>query len=58
MPAEASNTTAGRPALLISRWKLYDRNHRLDTVKIGRRRFVTRDALVKLIDELNERADS
>ena len=42
--------------LRISRWKLYDliRSGRIDTIRIGRRRFVPVDALIKLIDELRE----
>jgi len=45
-------------ALRISRWKLYEliRNGALDTIKIGRRRFVPADAIAKLIDELREGA--
>lgn len=48
--------TEASAALRISRWKLYDliRNGTLETTKIGRRRFVPRDALAKLIDELRE----
>jgi excisionase family DNA binding protein len=42
--------------LRISRWKLYTliNSGDLDTVRIGRRRFVPADAITKLIDKLRE----
>lgn len=43
-------------ALQISRWQLYQliNQRRLNTVKIGRRRFVVPDDLHALIDKLRE----
>lgn len=48
---EASN------ALRISRWQLYQliNQRRLNTVKIGRRRFIVPDDLHALIDELRQK---
>ncbi len=42
-------------ALRVSRWMLYQliRSRQLTTIKIGRRRFVPRDALEALIERLS-----
>jgi excisionase family DNA binding protein len=52
-------TKEASEALRISRWKLYDliRSRKIDTVKIGRRRFVPVDALASLISQLRREGD-
>ncbi len=69
MSTTRRETPVGAPVLLtvseasavlrISRWKLYDliRSRQIATVKIGRRRFVPQDTLVKLIRERREELD-
>jgi excisionase family DNA binding protein len=46
-------------ALQISRWQLYQliNQRRLNTVKIGRRRFIVPDDLLALVDELRQEGD-
>jgi excisionase family DNA binding protein len=51
-------TREASEALRISRWKLYDliRRGALDTIRIGRRRLITADALEKLVSKLEKEA--